>query len=140
VSLCRALGAEIVIAVDVNASTPAAPHTHLQSPSTSHDIVPLRRPWLARLEGLLRLDTAAQVTEEEGPAPHDSRVVSASLDIMQDRITRSRLASDPPDLLLTPEVANVDPLEFTAGESIIDEGCGAVERMLPELRRLMSRP
>jgi NTE family protein len=50
--------------------------------------------------------------ERSADAPDMFEVFTTSLDIMQDRITRSRLAGDPPDLLLAPRVSNINLLEF----------------------------
>jgi NTE family protein len=53
---------------------------------------------------------------------------------MQDRITRSRLAGEPPDVAINPRVGHVGMLEFHRAAELIDEGRAATERMLPELR------
>ena len=48
---------------------------------------------------------------------------------MQDRITRSRLAGEPADLVLTPRLAHIGMMEFTRSAEIIGEGEKCVERM-----------
>lgn len=65
--------------------------------------------------------------------PNIYGVMTTSLSIMQDRLTRSRLAGDPPDLQINPRVGHIGLLEFERAEEAIREGEIAVERMRPEL-------
>jgi NTE family protein len=60
-------------------------------------------------------------------------VMTTSLSIMQDRLTRSRLAGDPSDVHITPRVGHIGLLEFDRAEELISEGEDAVERKRPEL-------
>ncbi|MDO9516342.1 MAG: hypothetical protein Q7J01_09635 [Syntrophales bacterium] len=53
---------------------------------------------------------------------------------MQDRITRQRLAGDPPDLLISPRLAHVGLLEYNRAEETIREGRHALELILPLLK------
>ena len=59
--------------------------------------------------------------------------MNASLNILQDRVGRSRLAGDPPDVSITPRVGHIGLLEFDRAEECIEEGEAAVERALPTL-------
>jgi len=61
-------------------------------------------------------------------------VMISSLGIVQDRITRSRLADEPPDVHVTPRLGHVGLFEFDRAEEIIAEGEAAAERALPDLR------
>ena len=56
---------------------------------------------------------------------------------MQDRITRSRMVGDPPDVLIVPRLARIGMLEFERAAEAIDDGYAAVERQLPEIRHLL---
>jgi NTE family protein len=60
-------------------------------------------------------------------------VMTTSLSIMQDRLTRSRLAGDPPDVHITPRTGHVGLLEFDRAEELVREGEEAVDRRHPEL-------
>jgi NTE family protein len=60
-------------------------------------------------------------------------VMTTSLSIMQDRLTRSCLAGDLPDVRITPRVGHIGLLEFDRAEELIREGEDAVERKRPEL-------
>jgi NTE family protein len=69
------------------------------------------------------------------PAPAEARpsiyeVLAQSLNIMQVRITRSRMAGDPPELLVTPRLADFGLLDFDRAGEAIAEGERAVARAL----------
>jgi NTE family protein len=55
------------------------------------------------------------------------------VNIIQDRITRSRMAGDPPDIVLSPKLGHIGLLEFYRAAEAIAEGKKCVERMLPEI-------
>ena len=59
--------------------------------------------------------------------------MASSLNIMQDRITRSRLAGDPPDVHIAPRLGHIGLLEFDRTDEAIAEGEAAVMRKRPEL-------
>jgi NTE family protein len=61
-----------------------------------------------------------------------------SFNIIQDRITRSRLAGDPPDVMIGPKVGHVGLLEFDRAAEVIAEGERATERALPEIHEAMA--
>jgi len=63
-------------------------------------------------------------------------IVASSLNIMQVRITRSRMAGDPPDVLVAPRLARLGLLDFHRAQEAIDEGDRAMEAALPDLHRL----
>ncbi|WP_220359404.1 hypothetical protein [Alkalilimnicola ehrlichii] len=56
---------------------------------------------------------------------------------MQDRITRSRLAGDPPDIVLSPRLSHLDLLDFARADEAIKEGRDSVRRNLPALQDLL---
>jgi NTE family protein len=68
----------------------------------------------------------------EGPPRSDMPsmydVIANSINIMQVRIGRSRMAGDPPELLVTPRLGDYGLLEFDRSAEAIDEGARAVER------------
>lgn len=98
VSLARAMGADRVIAVDLNADILGR---HLEKEST--DI----------------------------PSMFD--VIASSINIMQVRITRSRIAGEPPDILITPKLAHLGLMDFHCGAQAIKAGEQAVAAILPML-------
>ena len=69
------------------------------------------------------------------PADRDARpsiyeVLAQSLNIMQVLITRSRMAGDPPELLVTPRLADFGLLDFDRAAEAIAEGERAAARAL----------
>ena len=65
---------------------------------------------------------------------HD--VLFLSIDIMQVRIARSRMARDPPDFIVTPRLAHLHLLDFHRAREAIDEGKRATEEILHDLSTL----
>jgi hypothetical protein len=62
------------------------------------------------------------VFRRESNKPNVFGVMTSPLSIMQDRLTRSRLAGDPPDVQITPRVGHISLLEFERAEELIREG------------------
>lgn len=65
-------------------------------------------------------------------------VMVSALSIMQDRMTRSRLAGDPPDIHIKPEIGHIGLLEFEKAQELIDLGEKAAEDALPTIRSAMN--
>lgn len=61
----------------------------------------------------------------------------SALNIVQDRLTRSRLAGDPPDVHIKPHIGHIGLLEFEKAEELIREGEKAVERSIDEIKAAM---
>ncbi len=136
VSVCQAMGAQMVIAVNVNAD--------LLGKERRGDLAVPSIAGFDLLQELASGKTAApgsklgaltrRVFRREPSRPSLFGVMISSLGIVQDRITRSRLAGEPPDVHITPRLGHVGLFEFDRAEEIIDEGEAAVERALPDLR------
>jgi NTE family protein len=135
VSLARAMGAEVVIAVDLNSDLlgrhlePAgrAPPAAEPPPSTG-EISELLRKLQARIGALM------PEREDAPPQPSLFDVLASSINVMQVRISRSRMAGDPPDVVIAPRVAHLALLDFHRGAEAIEAGRRAVELALPQLR------
>ncbi|MGH8782353.1 patatin-like phospholipase family protein [Paraburkholderia sp.] len=74
------------------------------------------------------------------PLPPSARVpsmlssVAQGIDIMQVRITRSRLAGEPADILIQPRLGGMGIFDFHRAAPAIAEGRAAVEAMMPAIR------
>ncbi len=140
VSLCRAMGADIVIAVDLNWDLMGR---HLQKPEEVR-----ARPTqtasgafasiLGKLPFALGRLKSGPATSMEMPSILD--VLSISLNIMQVRITRSRLAGEPADVMIRPRLSDFALMDYHRAAPAIAEGQRAAERVLPELKELIGAP
>jgi NTE family protein len=132
VSLGRAMGAEILIAVDLSSDLVGR---RLRDDDALEAPAGQVAEWVRRLQDRLGLGRPAG---EAGvpAAPSMLDVVATSLNIMQVRITRSRMAGDPPDVVVAPRLAHLGLLDFHRAGEAIDEGRRAAQAVLPALRVL----
>lgn len=134
VSVCRALGADIVIAVNLNSGIigKSNPGTQETTPADNRGV-------LGSIKQQAREYSNAIFPNHDAKdeAPGLFYAIANSVNIVQDRITRSRLAGDPADVVLSPQVAHIGMLEFHRAAEAIEEGEGCVRQFLPEIRRLM---
>lgn len=127
VSLSRAMGAHRVVAVDLLGD--ALERESLQpAPSVPDDSL-VGRVRRAMVEWLGR--------KEEADMPSILDVMSRSINIMELRISRSRLAGDPPDVLLMPRMPQIGLMDFHRAEEAMLAGRQAVERAGPALHDLI---
>ena len=131
VSMCRALGADLVIAVDLSWGK-LGPYRERGRAVA----VPEVPGWLARLRPGWVEKKGAQAGHEE-TIPSIFEVFSTSLDVVEMRVARSRLAGDPADVLLTPLLPDFATMDYHRAKEAIDEGRAAVERMAPVLEQVI---
>ena len=73
--------------------------------------------------------------DDDAPVvPSLVNVVLASVNIMQMRITRSRMAGDPAEILIAPRLSHIGLMDFHRGRESIDEGYAATQLALPALK------
>ncbi|MFM2318751.1 MAG: hypothetical protein RLZZ215_1372 [Pseudomonadota bacterium] len=137
VSLCRALGAELVIAVNLNDAITRR-HFQPQPPDTSKTETESNKISLTNVAASL-LDYSSTLfnTNRIMPAPNLIEALAGSINIMQDKITRSRMAGDPPELLLLPKLMDISLLEFYRAQESIQAGYDSVQRLRFELEALI---
>jgi len=133
VSLARAMGAEIVIAVDLSSDL-LGPRMHADPLHEAEPSGPIGE-WMRRLQESLGGFMPTRSPEEER-LPSMLEVVASSISIMQVRITRSRMAGDPPEAVVAPRLAQLGLLDFHRAKEAIEEGRRAVEAGLPGLLAL----
>ncbi|MDY0308899.1 MAG: patatin-like phospholipase family protein [Castellaniella sp.] len=137
VSLCRAMGADIVIAVDLNSDLIGRRLRPDDAPAASAAAPGALAAVLGKLPlGLGGARGGAPVSPD---MPSIFDVLSMSLNIMQVRITRSRLAGEPADVLIRPRLADFALMDYHRAAVAIDAGERAARRALPELRDLIDR-
>ncbi len=136
VSLCRALGADIVIAVNLNGDLLARREVEAEpkgEPSLLWERIP--KQWKNKLNAT-KQDVLQQLLGKKRETPGMFDVMYGSLNIMQDRITRSRLAGDPADVILEPRLGHIGLMEYDKAEDAIAEGAACVRRLKPQLLAL----
>lgn len=136
VSLCRAMGADLVIAVDLNADLlgrhlKPKPARATRKPAAAESET-LADSVMARIQESM---SQLGLNHDNGPRPPAMLdVLASSINIMQVLITRSRLAGEPADVMVTPLLADLDLMDFHRASIAIDAGRRAVEVALPQLR------
>jgi NTE family protein len=129
VSAARAFGARLVIAVNLNADN-FGRGTIIQDhgPDPNDYVVSS-----AMLDGGLRGKAERMIKRQFIGAPGRpglSTVMIEAFQVVQDRITRARLAGDPPDVLITPRLSRINLFDFHRAEEAIELGAEATERAL----------
>jgi NTE family protein len=139
VSAARALGAEIVIAANLSSdifthSTTIYAHGALPpaEPAQSEAEAPLPKRRFGKFFSPER--TVKREFFGSGGRPGISSVMVDAFNIMQDRITRARLAGDPPDLLISPRVGQIGWFDFHRAADLIDFGARAAERAIDTIQ------
>ena len=153
VSLCRAMGADTVIAVDLNttllgrrlrgrpaapevvsAAAPVGPAPTLEEGSEEGAVeIAAPSPIRSAIEGFvadLRRRVNPGTPGEKEAQPSIYEVLAQSLNIMQVHIARTRMAGDPPEILVTPRLADFGLLDFDRALEASEEGERAVARAL----------
>ncbi|MEQ8267942.1 MAG: patatin-like phospholipase family protein [Parvibaculum sp.] len=65
--------------------------------------------------------------------PGIASVMLASLNIVQDRLARMRMAGDPPDIMIAPQVGHLSLLDFDRADELIRLGEEAAEEAIPQI-------
>ncbi|MEX0842275.1 MAG: patatin-like phospholipase family protein [Xanthobacteraceae bacterium] len=142
VSVCRALGADVIIAVNLNGDLVGRRFESEPEPSAMAGRAPVPNESLDRMLRHLPEPLREQATQmiphllpRGSWAPGYFDVIANSINIMQDQITRTRLAGEPPHVMLVPRLRDIELLEFNRANEAIAEGRACVEHALPMLRR-----
>ncbi|MGQ0456139.1 MAG: patatin-like phospholipase family protein [Hyphomicrobium sp.] len=137
VSVCRALGARYVIAVNLNfdilgrgAVLPTAGMDFSDEDEAEAPAVE-ELPEPKGVRGLLR----RQMFGRGDSAPGISTVMVDAFNIVQDRIARSRLAGDPPDAMISPRLQDMGLFDFHRANDMIERGYEATRRQLDDITR-----
>ncbi|MBS0307373.1 MAG: patatin-like phospholipase RssA [Proteobacteria bacterium] len=139
VSLARAMGADVMIAVDLGSdmlgrhldrdAPPEMPEGEREEGAENNG------DWWRRLQDNLATMMPAR-SADEVEMPSMLNVLTSSINVMQVRIARSRMAGEPPDIVVAPRLAHFGLLDFHRAQEAIDEGRRAVERIAHNLSAL----
>jgi NTE family protein len=150
VSMCRALGADVVIAIDLSwgklgvyrerGKGKEDSGNELPDGTVEMPVAPREMPgWLGKLGRGWMARTAKKVEEarDQVRMPSILEVFTTSLDIVEMRVARSRLSGDPADVLLTPLLPGFRTMDFHRSKEAIEEGRASVERMGPLIEQVI---
>ncbi len=142
VSTCRALGAHIVIAVSLNGDA-------FGPIGSSHDMDfddkedKTMEPFELAGQSLnkmrpdrLLLKSLLGGTKSDGNLKLGS-VMMGTLNIVMDRIARSRLAGDPPDVFVAPRIGHIGMTEFSRADELIERGYRAMQHEIPLIQSVI---
>jgi NTE family protein len=140
VTACRALGAEVVIAVNLVSDTTFR-GTTIQDPLSiepslerfAFDQQETTRTLSARIFGGMGGNLRRLFGHREDGAPGIANAMMDAFNIAQGRISRSHLAGDPPDVLINARLGKVGLFDFHRADELITMGREATRRVLPDL-------
>ncbi|MCC7038327.1 MAG: patatin-like phospholipase family protein [Alphaproteobacteria bacterium] len=134
VSACTAAGARMTIAVNVSGDIIGKARRPGDSIPTvaGFDLLNFEGP--QAVEEVKKQGLIQRVFRREANSPSIFGVMVSALNIVQDRLARSRLAGDPPDVLIVPRIGHIGLMEFDRAEELIAEGEAAVERAMPDIK------
>ncbi|MGR7997474.1 MULTISPECIES: patatin-like phospholipase family protein [unclassified Xanthobacter] len=142
VSPARALGARVVLAVNLNSEvfgrgTVIHDHGGVVGHVTDAALTGKKQGFAARLSpNRLRRHFFA-ASDDDGPRGLSSVMIDA-FNITQDRISRSRLAGDPPDVTVSPKLGSIGLFDFHKADEAIAAGAEAAERSLEDIRAALA--
>ncbi len=143
VTAARALGADVVICVNLNSDL-SGRGTTIQNHSSDPDPAPLPeldiRPtsrWLDGINGAARR-MRGFLGRASNDQPGLAGVMVDAFNITQDRISRSRLAGDPPDVMIGPKLAKVGLFDFHRADEAMELGRVAARRALDEIAAMVA--
>lgn len=138
ISACQAMGSRMTIGVDLHADIIGKATKPGQAYPTvagfdlfnDKDVPPEEQKKVS--SGLTR-----RLFRREDNNPSLFGVMVSALSIMQDRMTRSRLAGDPPDIHIKPQIGHIGLLEFEKADELIAEGEKAAEKVIDDIKQAM---
>lgn len=133
VTVCRAMGAEFVIAVNVTADTMYRARVIRDDPVAAQRAAEAgpfgEKPDISFVDRIL----PRYFDRQPGEAPNVATAMIDAFNIIQDRILRSRLAGDPPDATITARMEDIGMFDFHKADQLIQVGRSAAKRALPQI-------
>ena len=146
VSVAKATGADVVIAVDLNSRVYSynrlkknenTENTHpADEQPASNEFVKKLTTYYETAELSLKNKIDEFVKREPSPPPILETVMTA-IGIMQERITRINLAVDPPEILIQPQLGELKMMDFDHVGHTIEEGYAGIKKQIGEIKRLL---
>lgn len=139
ISPCQAMGARMTIAIDLNADLigkATKPGSSYQT-ITGFDMYNTKDIPLEKQQEYLSSSLSKRLFRREENDPSLFGVMVSALSILQDRLTRSRLAGDPPDVHIKPPIGHIGLLEFEKAPELIAAGEEITDKLIPEIKAAM---
>lgn len=144
VTVCRALGARYVIAVNLNNDNCARgtvmphldhfPHMSDDDGEVADGAESASQPSGGRTRSAMKRLLQRQMFGKGDDSPGISTVMVDAFNIVQDRIARSRLAGDPPDAMISPKTGSIGLFDFHRADELIKAGESAARREIEDLK------
>ncbi len=143
VSVVRNMGADFVIAVDLNSDL--INHGYKPNKKPSIEAIPKKE----RNELVMRIATQYNSAEKAVKAkinrwissstksPNIIDVMGTSLGIMQEQLSRINLAMDPPDILIQPRLGDLKMFDFDQAERSIKEGYTQAKNQIDNIKSIL---
>lgn len=147
VSVARAMGADLVIAVDLSSGNFSKKRFKKRSVRVEEALVKKEENTNELIDKLSRYYESAEVSfknkigelfKKEESVPDIIDTVITSINIMQDRITRVNLAVTPPDILIQPHLGELKMLDFDQVDQTIEEGYFRATEKIEEIESLLT--
>ncbi|KFK94467.1 MULTISPECIES: patatin-like phospholipase RssA [unclassified Serratia (in: enterobacteria)] len=139
ISLTRAMGADIVIAVDLQHDAHLMQQdlfsVHKTNEDTNSDDV--NNGVIDNWRGRLRERINKVMLKKPNFTPTAMEIMSTSIQMLENRVKRTRMASDPPDVLIQPYCPQISTLDFHRAGEAIEAGRLAVEKQMDILAPLI---
>jgi NTE family protein len=131
VNALRRLGAGVVVAVDLLSNL---------SPMSGARTRPVFVDYIRSLAEKFYMEDLIEVKDREMEiAVSLVDIIQRSSIVAQRRLTEYNFRDNPPDIVIDPPLSDIKVLDFHRGESIIETGRQAAEKVIPELRSLLTR-
>jgi NTE family protein len=142
VSVARAIGADIVIAVDLSSGTISkqkrrmqkfrSEKTPVEQDENKNELIRKLSEYYENAESSFK-NKINDLFKKEEATPDIIETVTTSINIMQDRITRINLAVTPPDVLIQPHLGELKLLDFDQVEHTIEEGYSRAKEKIEDI-------
>lgn len=147
IDVCRTMGADIVIAVDINSERRSSLPKRSRdkrwrdnSKRTEKKRLEVVKSWVEQY-GAAGKSVSNRIDKWFSPSessPHIFDVLGSSINIMQKKIEIMNLEAHPPDILIQPSLGDMNFFDFEEAAHAIDEGYKQTEIALPKIRKLIS--
>lgn len=135
VSLARAMGARIVLAVNLSDAS-FGRGSIIPNVDDPHEVIqPCEEDDTVKAQSA-NLSSFKSIFFGNDTTPGISSVMFDAYTIIQDRITRSRLAGDPADIMISPRVDQIGMFEFHRAREAIEAGYLATQKVIEDFREI----